>query len=145
MWGNEQLDQCTTDVSVWNPLPPNHPVKGNFMIFQNKILLGGGNSAAHKVQLPLWLHLHILPESSNTTEFISYFTEPSRRTLPCPPCQPQVWPKKGESNCIKRPSYSIVLRAWVNFSPGLTFTAPHTAATAAARFACQHCSHLSLC
>lgn len=65
------------------------------MIFQNKTLLGEwSNSTVHKVGLPLWLHLHILQESSNTNEFISYFTEPSRSILPFPPCQPQVWPKR---------------------------------------------------
>lgn len=31
--------------------------------------------------LPLWLHLHILQESSNTNELISYFTELSRSTM----------------------------------------------------------------
>lgn len=149
--GSEQLEECATDVSLWYlpPCPHIHTLKGNFIIFQNKILLGGwSNSTAHKVGLPLWLHLHILQESSNTNEFISYFREPSRSTLPFPPCQPQVWPKRGIQIELRKPSYSIVLGAWLNFSPGLTFTTPHTAAATAAaaavRFACQRCTVPSL-
>lgn len=130
------------------PPPPIHALKGNFIYFpkQNPLVGGWSNSAAHKVGLPLWLHLHILQESSTTNEFISYFREPGRSTLPFPPCQPQVWPKRGiQMEFLKKPGYSRVLRAWLNFSPGLTFTTPHTAATAAAaavRFACQRCGPL---
>lgn len=129
------------------PPSPNSYIEGEFHLFsKTKSSCKGGwsNSAAHKVGLPLWLHLHILQESSTTNEFISYFREPGRSTLPFPPCQPQVWPKRGIQIELIKPGYSRVLRAWLNFSPGLTFTTPHTAATTAAavRFACQRCGPL---
>lgn len=96
--------RCVSLVSPPSLLPLIHTLKGNFTIFQNKILLWGwSNSAAHNVGLPLRLHLHILPESSNTNEFISYFRELSRSTLPFPPCQPQVWPKRGIQIELKSP------------------------------------------
>lgn len=144
---SEQLQKCNTDVSVWyrppsiTPRPQQKFIhrRGISFIFQNKILQreGGGGGAtvqAHKVGLPLWLHLHILQESSTTTEFISYFREPGRSTTASPPCQ-RASETDSERIRKRKPRFLTILR--VNFSPGLTFTTPQTAA-AAGRFACQH-------
>lgn len=135
-------------------LPPSPPFpqqkfihrRGISFIFQNKILQragwGGATVQAHKVGLPLWLHLHILQESSTTTEFISYFREPGRSTTASPPCQ-QASEMDSERIRKREPRYLTILGA--NFSPGLTSTTPQTAGTtsaaapaAAVQFACQH-------
>lgn len=106
------------------PLSPTiHTFKGNFMIFQNKILSGRVEQQCTMWGLPLWLHLHILQESGNTNEFISYFTELSRSTMAFPPCQPQVWQKTKIRKELKSTN---VLGAWLNSSLSLTFTTPHS-------------------
>lgn len=92
--------------------------------------------------LPLWLHLHILQESSNTNELISYFTELSRSTMAFPPCQPQVWQKTKIRKELK--SKTNVLGAWLNSSLSLTFTTPHSSShssTEVCVWAVQSSSH----
>lgn len=113
------------------------------MIFQNKTLLKGGGASS--VGLPLWLHLHILQESSTTNEFVSYFREPGRSALPFSTLPTTSLASERDSDRIKKPSYSRVLGAQLNFSPGLTFTTPNpaaTTATAAASVACRRCEPL---
>lgn len=97
--------------------------RGNFIYFSKT---ESSDGAAHKVGLPLRLHLHILHRGSGTNEFISYLKEPSRSTLASPPCQPQVWPRRGTQMELKQPGCSRVLRARLNFSPG-----PHLPCTSA--------------
>lgn len=110
---SEQLQKCNTDVSVWyrppSIAPPPtkiHTSKGYFIYFpkQNPPRGGGATVQAHKVGLPLWLHLHILQESSTTTEFISYFREPGRSTTASPPCQPQDGPQTRIQRELERES-----------------------------------------
>lgn len=114
---SEQLQKCNTDVSVWYrtpstpPAPPTPNQKfihrmGYFIYFpkQNPPRGGGATVQAHKVGLPLWLHLHILQESSTTTEFISYFREPGRSTTASPPCQPQDGPQRRIQRELERES-----------------------------------------